>query len=236
VTDLEEQAIARARQLNHQNTIGYALFYSGALSSVRKRDFRGLGRLAKDLLDHGRQHRQPQWIAFGTTLSGIAVVHAGAIGEGISKIEEGLALCEKIETTFMHTVFLSGLGEAQLMAGHLVDAGSSLDRAFSAASGTQVRWANAEMWRLRGALALARHDPSGVDEAAECFQRGIETAQAQGSKTLALRLTTSLARLWGEQGKIAQAQQMVVKALEPICGGEDTPDPKEARELWRQLT
>src|SRR5262249_49391576 len=173
--------------------------------------------------------------AFGSALEAPALAHAGKLDEALAKAEAGIGLCEKIHNRVMRPVFLSGLAEVQMMAGLFSETKKTLDTALELAEQTEERWANSELWRLRGVLALASRVATGADEAAEHFRRGIEVARRQESKMLGLRLTTSLARLVAEAGRIDEARELLVKALKPICGGAITPDPKDARDLLGKL-
>ena len=73
-------------------------------------------------------------------------------------------------------------------------------------------------------------------EAEECFHKAIEIARRQSAKSLELRAVMSLSRLWRQQGKKAEAQQMLVE----ICGwfteGFDTVDLQEAKALLEELS
>ena len=51
-----------------------------------------------------------------------------------------------------------------------------------------------------------------------------------------LRATVSLARLWQQQGKRAEARQMLVEIYNWFTEGFDTVDLKEARALLDELT
>ena len=232
---LERQALARMAELKHHNTTGYGTFYAGALSAMRRRDLAALKRYALELQEHGTRHKLPQWFAFGSALEAPALAHAGKLDEALAKAEAGIGLCEKIHNRVMRPVFLSGLAEVQMMAGLFSETKETLDTALELAEQTEERWANAELWRLRGVLALASRVATGADEAAEHFRHGIEVARRQESKMLGLRLTTSLARLVAEAGRIDEAREMLVKALKPICGGAITPDPKDAGDLLGKL-
>ena len=136
----------------------------------------------------------------------------------------------------MRPVFLSGLAEVQTMAGLFSEARQTLDAGIQAAEQTEERWANAELWRLRGALALAARGAAGAGEAAEYFRRAIDVAGQQESRILGLRLASNLARLLADEGRIEEAREMLSNALRPIGGGADTPDPKEAHDLLRKWT
>ena len=50
---------------------------------------------------------------------------------------------------------------------------------------------------------------SKVEKAETCFQKAIEIAQKQEAKSWELRAATSLARLWQQQGKNAEARNLL---------------------------
>jgi predicted ATPase len=51
-----------------------------------------------------------------------------------------------------------------------------------------------------------------------------------------LRAATSLARLWREQGRLADACDLLAPLYASFTEGFDTQDLKEARELLEELT
>ena len=89
---------------------------------------------------------------------------------------------------------------------------------------------------MHGALSLATKGSAAAAEAEDYFRRGIDVATVQGSKTLVLRLTISIARLWADQGKTDEARQNVADALSQIVDGRDTPDLKDGYEFLGEPT
>ena len=66
----------------------------------------------------------------------------------------------------------------------------------------------AELHRLKGELLL----PLSVEKHAEaeaCFQQALDVAHRQEAKSLELRSAMSLARLWQQQGKQAEARALL---------------------------
>jgi len=61
---------------------------------------------------------------------------------------------------------------------------------------------------LKGALLLQQSSDNHA-EAERCFQQAIVVAQNQQAKSWELRAATSLARLWHQQGKREEAQQVL---------------------------
>ncbi|HJY85098.1 MAG TPA: hypothetical protein VKK81_28950 [Candidatus Binatia bacterium] len=74
------------------------------------------------------------------------------------------------------------------------------------------------------------------EEAEECFWRAIEIARQQQAKSLELRATMSLARLWQQQGKKGEAQQMLAEIYGWFTEGFDTVDLQEAKALLEELS
>jgi predicted ATPase len=73
-------------------------------------------------------------------------------------------------------------------------------------------------------------------EAEACFLKAIEIAQRQQAKSLELRATVSLARLWKSQGKRAEARQMLAEIYGWFTEGFDTADLQEAKALLDELS
>src|ERR1700751_4907225 len=69
--------------------------------------------------------------------------------------------------------------------------------------GSDALW-EPEVHRLMGDLLLWRN-PSAPDRAEASYRRAIERARSQEARSWELRAATSLARLWRDQGKPAEA-------------------------------
>jgi predicted ATPase len=116
--------------------------------------------------------------------------------------------------------------------GQFDDALEALDRAAETATATGECYDQAELYRLRGTV-LAK--TGGTVEAASCFQRAIDTARSQEAKSLELRAAISLARLWADQGKRAEAHDLLAPVYGWFTEGFDTGDLEDARALLDEL-
>jgi predicted ATPase len=94
------------------------------------------------------------------------------------------------------------------------------------------KW-DAELHRLTGTVLLAENR---LDEGQASLQQAIRIAQAQQAKSLELRAATSLARLWGEQGRRAEARELLAPVYGWFTDGFDTADLKDAKALLEELT
>ncbi len=116
---------------------------------------------------------------------------------------------------------------------------------------TWYRFYESRFSRLQGELVL----PSGVRcpepensnpqhltpvtqaeaEAEACFLKAVDISGKQQAKSLELRATMSLARLWQQQGKRLEAHQMLSKVYNWFTEGFDTKDLQEAKVLLEDL-
>ena len=78
---------------------------------------------------------------------------------------------------------------------------------------------------------------SELESAAEaCFLKAIAIAQRQQAKSLELRATVRLARLWQRQGKQNEAHKVLSEVYNWFTEGFDTKDLQEAKALLEQLS
>ena len=82
-------------------------------------------------------------------------------------------------------------------------------------------------------LPSASYDP--FLEAEAYFERAIEIAHKHEAKSLELRATMSLARLWQQQGKRTKAYRMLSEIYNWFTEGFETKDLQEAKVLLADL-
>jgi predicted ATPase len=97
------------------------------------------------------------------------------------------------------------------------------------------RWWEAEVSRLRG-VVLLRQPGTPPAEAEACFQRALDVARRQEAKSLELRAAMSLSRLWQQQGKRAEAHDLLAPIYGWFTEGFDTADLQEAKALLQELS
>jgi len=110
---------------------------------------------------------------------------------------------------------------------------AAIDEALSEALAHSEHWWDAELHRLRGELLLMRGSDA-TDVEAE-FLRAIEIAQSQQARSLELRATMSLARLWSAQHRSGEARRRLQDVYDWFTEGFDTPDLQAARLLLAHL-
>ena len=107
--------------------------------------------------------------------------------------------------------------------------------------GPRERWWEPELYRLRGELTLKQpgeQDPTSenLKAAEEYFLQAIKNARRIDAKSLELRATMSLGRLWLEQGKRAEAHRMLAEVYGWFTEGFETADLEEAKVLLKEAS
>ena len=69
-----------------------------------------------------------------------------------------------------------------------------------------------------------------------CFRQAMNIACRQQAKSLELRAATSLSRLWQQQGKQAEARQLLAEVYGWFTEGFNTADLQEAKALLEELS
>ncbi len=82
---------------------------------------------------------------------------------------------------------------------------------------------------------LLRQSTPDMDQAEVCFQQALTIARRQQAKSWELRAATSLGHLWQQQGKRAEAYELLAPIYGWFTEGFDTADLQEARALLEVL-
>ena len=164
---------------------------------------------------------------------GEALVLQGKIEESTELIQKGMTGMKSEEIAIYYSGTFATLVEGQLNKGLLEDARISLDKAFSFVDETDEHYWEAELFRLKGELLFVDGEITGAEA---CLLRAIDIAQKQSAKSLELRASISLGRLWSERGKKAKAKKLLSEIYNWFTEGFETPDLMEARELLDVLT
>jgi predicted ATPase len=90
-----------------------------------------------------------------------------------------------------------------------------------------------ELHRLRAELLLRGGAEAAEAEAA--LRRALEIARGQQARSLELRAARTLARLWAESGRTAEARELLAPLYSSLTEGRETPDLEVARALLSSL-
>ena len=191
------------------------------------------------MLALSREQEFPLFLAWDLLL-GVGTGRARTDGCGDDTDPPGSIRPSGHGTELFRPDYHSFLAEAHQKAGQTEAGLSAAAEALTAADRTGERWYEAELYRLKGELTLKKlqvesHRSQVEEEAEECFQQAIEIAQKQEAKSWELRATMSLARLWQQQGKKEEANDLLAPVYAWFTEGFDTKDLLEAETLLKEL-
>jgi predicted ATPase len=227
---LAAEAVTLARSLSHPYSLAVAM-WQGAIVLQVGRQRRSCRDLATELLELSQEHDFPMMRGAGKFFSGWATADGGELVQGIALMEEGLALFSAVRQV-TRPYMLAVLASAKADLGKPDEGLELLKDALASTEVSSERWWQAELHRLRGRLLMARGQH---DESEACFRRAIEVSSGQRARVLELRAATSLARLWSDQGRNAEARDLLAPIYGWFTEGFDTLDLKEAKILLDAL-
>jgi predicted ATPase len=229
-----EQAIAWSRSLHHPHTLAFSLNYAALVHQLARSE-RSHRAFLDELILVATEHRFPQWLACADVMRGYALGVRGETAEGLALIGKGLAEHSAMGASWNQPYYLALLALTNDRAGRTDEAIGLLDTAIEIVERTGERWFEAELRRLQGEWHVAHRQDVCV-KAEASFRRAIDVAQNQQAKMWELRASTSLARLWRDQGKRTEARDLLAPIYGWFTEGFDTLDLKEAKALLEDLT
>jgi predicted ATPase len=171
--------------------------------------------------------------AIAITLQGQVMIAQGAIVTGIARLEQGLVGWRDTGAQASRSHVLIRLAEAYGKAGQLKQGLAVTAEAETFIARTDERFWEAELYRVKGDLLLLQG--AEASEAESCYRQGIEVARHQAARSLELRATLRLCRLWQRQGKSADAYQRLAAIVGWFSEGFETADLIAARALLATL-
>jgi class 3 adenylate cyclase/predicted ATPase len=248
-----DAALALARELSQPNSLAFALSFA-ALFHLLEHDEQAARERAEATVALTTEQGLPVWLAFGTLYRGRALAEWGQGEEGIAQIHQGLAALSRTAGQVGRPQWLALLAEAYGKVDQTEAGLSVLVEALDNVSKTEERFYEAELYRLKGQLTLQKlsvassqwsatnpqsptpNPQAEVEREAEaCFLKAIDIARKQQAKSWELRAATSLARLWQQQGKKAEAHRLLSEVYNWFTEGFDTKDLQEAKVLLEEL-
>jgi predicted ATPase len=230
-----QEALALARHIGHTPSVAHAQYFVTTLSQCR-RDVLATHAQAETLMALAYEQGFVFRLEQGRLLRGWALAMQGAAAAGVAQIRQGLAAHERAGLPELgRPSVLALLAEAYGQAGQPEVGLRVLAEALTLVATTETRWWEAELSRLKGTLLLQLPNQD-VLEAEACFQQALDVAHRQEATSLELRAAMSLARLWQQQGKRAEARALLAPIYGWFTEGFDTADLQEAKALLEALS
>jgi predicted ATPase len=224
-----------AQELSHPFSLAFALAHAASLHQFRREEQTAQER-AEAVIALGREQGFSRWEVWGTIIGGWALAAQGQREEGIAQIRQGLAAWQATGQELGRPTFLGLLAEVYGKVGQAEAGLSVIAEALTLMDKIGERTQEAELYRLQGEFLLAQAGArQQVQEAEACFHQALDVARRQQAKSWELRTAISLSRLWQQQGKRAEARELLASIYSWFTEGFDTPDLQEARALLDEL-
>jgi predicted ATPase len=224
-------AIAKARRRGHLPSLVSSLtLLALVLSEVG--DDAALGERLNELAAAVAEQNFPFWATADPIFRGWLKVRSGVIADGLPLLRGGATAFRATGAVVWLPYFFGLLAQACEMAGQLEEAAALFDEVLQIVDRTGERWFAAELHRHKGRVLLRQGD---IEAAEELYRNALSLAEEQGAKLWELRASVSLARLRKQQGRPAEARDLLAPIYRWFTEGFDTLDLREAKTLLDRL-
>lgn len=258
-----ETALRLARTRAEPFSLGFALIFAAGLYQLRCEGAL-TQQHADEGITLARQYGFAALLSAGTIRRGWALAEQGYAEEGLRDMQQGLTARQAAGAELAQPYFLALLAEIHGKLGQEEQMQTLLSQALTAVQVSKEHRLEAELYRLYGELRRQQESQKvkigardwglgggasssqasslkppvsgeGEWEAEEYFHKAIDIARRQQAKSLELRATVSLARLWQQQGKSHAARSRLSEIYHWFTEGSNTKDLQEAKRLLQEL-
>ena len=187
------------------------------------------------LLEHAVKHALGFWQALCHGHEGQLLIKRGNAARGVRCLRTGLAELREARYVLRLPGLLGVLAEGMAAVGHAAQALVVIDEALAQCEHTAERWSMTELLRIKGDLLLLKGAPENSAAAENLFRQGLAWARLQDSLSSELRCATSLARLWHDQARSAEARRLLTPIYNRFTEGFATSDLIAARSLIEEM-
>jgi predicted ATPase len=228
------EAVTHGEGLSHHPSLAHALMWAGYVHQLR-RDPQAVHESAERLRALGTEHKLAQYTAIGNIMRGWALCYQGHPEVGLRELGGGMDAYAAVKVRLNLAYFTAVFADAYFRSGELQLALAATEDAMHLSDRLAERWCQSGVLQLKGEILMS----SGTDrwaDAETCFHEALRIARRQDAKLPELRAATSVAHLWGEQGRRAEARALLRTLYGWFTEGFDTTDLKKAKTLLDELS
>ncbi len=228
-----DRAIEEARELEHVPTLMGTLATTSWTYIFRGNYVEAITH-ADELVALADKTGALYWKATGIIFREAARARAGDTSDVVQQITSALRSAQSTGGSVSISFFWSVLAKVNAGLGQFDQAWRYIDDATGAVEATGETWNEADIHLAAGEIARMSPEPD-AEKAQAHFERALEIARAQQARSFELRAATSLARLWRDQGRRAEAHDLLAPVYGWFTEGFDTRDLREAKALLDAL-
>jgi len=231
---MAQEAVTLAERLSHPFSLGAAYLGTGVIYFFL-RDWQASQKEFEKVFALAEKYDLGDLLNWAIALHAMSLAFQEPNEATLDRAKQDIASLRAKGVTMSMTWCLASLGEACWRANHSEEGLAIIAEAQTLIENIEERSYEADIWRIKGELLLQAAVDDAQAEAESCYQKAIAIAQQQSTKIFELRATTSLARLWQQQGKREEARQMLAEIYGWFTEGFDTADLKDAKALLDEL-
>ena len=224
-------AIAEAQTEQHRPSIVQSLAIKARLLCFLG-DAKTLTECADQLSAIGIEQGFPYWRTTALIYRGWALAVVGDLENGADLIRQGISAWQATGAITWLPFFQGLQAQAEAAHGQTDRALTLLAEALQTVQRTGERWFAAELNRHKGQLLLRQ---GHSDAAKELYREALSIARTQEARLWELRAASSLAQLWRDQGRRAEARDLLAPVYGWFTEGFETADLKETKALLEEL-
>lgn len=221
-------AFERADAIDHPHTQAYACYYASILHALRGEQIVAQG-YAERCLALSEEHGFRQWLGLSRAIRGTCMTmldsSSAAIEDATGALDEYRDAGYQLGITALYILLCPAL----LRLGQSEAALEVIEQGLTTASRNSERIFEAELYRLKARALRARGAPDAAAQSQSLLDQALATARRQHARSLELRAAKDLAAHWIDQGKLAEARELLQPVYEAFAEGFETQDLKEAK-------
>ena len=224
---LARQVLSDLETIDHAHTTGYAMGHLALFLCAAEIEPLGT-EIATRCIDISERNRMPLWAALGHASQAMSQVYRGAGDEALPAFSTALEMLGRLSFDVFRPMLLPAHALALARSGNFEAAEANLAEARGYVERDDARFAEAEILRVGGQLALMQGDARSAETA---FRQALERAIALGHVSWELRAAEDLAALLGHEGGGAAGREHLAAAQAKFAEGHDLPPLKRAARL-----
>ena len=227
-------ALHRAEAIGHPYSRAYASYYASVLHAFRCEPVVAHTH-AERCLALSQERGFGHWRSLSRIVRGICANQLDPSSDSLATV--GSELAEFVGTGYQYaiTALYALLAQAFLAKHQPAPAREIISKGLATAERTSERFFEAEFLRLKARTLVIEGGPGVLTNAQKLLEESLSVAQSQKARSLELRAAADLARLHRDQGRRAEARDLLAPVYGWFTEGFDTQGLKEAQALLDAL-
>jgi predicted ATPase/class 3 adenylate cyclase len=228
------EAFRCAAELDQANLTAHVHNFAGAGLDELLGDVPGVRAHAEAIVELADRHNLGYWRVNGLILRGWAMVQEGATEAGIALMRQNATDRAALGNSWYQARYLCMLAAAYARVGQVEPGLRVIAEAKALVAANDEHMWEGELDRIEGELKQVQG--ASATEIEACFARAITITRTQGARSLELRATRDLARLWRDQGRHHDACALLAPAFGWFKESFETADLIATKALLDELT